>query len=110
MCSWSLSQELCVFLPSVDGALYKYSRYFENPRFVGSAPGNSDGTVSQYHVPDEWEMYNLDADPYEQDNLLAPCCINKSDKAVVDTLGNALKAQRLQKRKIPNSTLSYLSI
>ncbi|MGZ4968855.1 MAG: sulfatase-like hydrolase/transferase [Methylobacter sp.] len=87
----------------IEGVLYKYSRYFENPRFVGTAPGNPDGTVSQYHVPDEWELYNLDSDPYEEDNLLAPCCSNPPSEGLLAGLRKTLATERAKKRKLPKT-------
>ncbi|GAB6044093.1 sulfatase-like hydrolase/transferase [Endothiovibrio diazotrophicus] len=87
----------------IDGTLYKLSRYFENPRFTGNAVGNPDGGAEQYFVPDEWELYDLDGDPEERDNLLSPCADKAPDAQLVASLKQQLREQRKAKRLLPTT-------
>ncbi len=87
----------------VDKHLYKLSRYFENPRFVGQGVGNPDGTTSQYYVPEEWELYNLDEDPNETTNLLSDCVSSNVSPVLVDRLKALLAEQRAAKRLRPTT-------
>ena len=107
-----------------DGAIerWKYSRYWDNPQYWTS-PGVQDiqtyvpGLVNQPGervavttvkalnpttgqvgpAPDEFEMYNVTADPAELTNLAG----NPSYSAQQTTLTNLLNAQRTAKRLVP---------
>lgn len=52
--------------------LYKFSRYFNNPRFSGT-PVNvlptSEEVLEALQTPKQYELYNLTMDPYEMINL-----------------------------------------
>lgn len=102
-------------LPEATGVpkLWKYSRYFDNPRFsagVGGGPGgvgvgNTDAPytaqATERPVPDEWECYNLDDDAYEQRNLLSPLNPAPLPPRLAQQLQELLPQQRLAKRKLP---------
>ncbi|WP_221795351.1 sulfatase-like hydrolase/transferase [Oceanobacter mangrovi] len=87
----------------IDGTLYKLSRYFENPRFVGNAVGNPDQTAAQYYVPDEWEMYDLDRDPSETNNLLSGLASPEPCAQLIAQLKALLVEQRQTKRLRPTT-------
>lgn len=56
----------------VNGVIYKYSRYINNPQFAGT-PLNVRPTAAEIedalNTPKEYELYNLLEDPYELNNL-----------------------------------------
>jgi arylsulfatase A-like enzyme len=99
--------------------LWKLTRYFDNPQFW-TEPGVQDevppefGTQTQVGggikageclakvktspLPDEWEMYNLSADPYEAANLAN----DSSYAAIMSELTAILEDQRCRKRLSPS--------
>ncbi len=107
----------------MDGAYWKYSRYFDVPQFwsspgypaqgcgtdsvVASASANKPAgtytvavtqTVKRQPVPDQFEMYNVTADPMELNNLAGNPRYRKQQKA----LGDLLVAESCAKRLQPN--------
>ena len=112
-------------IAEIDGALWKYSRYFDHPRYWSSpgTPGDSgvqdlvvkplrreptsEGTTQRLYQqnvkttprPDEFEMYNVTADPLELDNLAG----NPAHKAREDQLRQLLVEQSGKKRLTPQS-------
>ncbi|MGE5702307.1 MAG: sulfatase-like hydrolase/transferase [Clostridia bacterium] len=70
-----------------DVALWKYSRYFD-PTGV---------------LPDEWELYNLTADPEEQVNLADASCATTESRRVQQAMAQLLEQQARQKRLTPAS-------
>lgn len=112
-------------IAEIDGALWKYSRYFDHPRYWSSpgTPGESgvqdlvvkplrrgptdEGTTQRLYQqnvkttpkPDEFEMYNVSADPLELDNLAG----NAQWKEREEQLRQLLVEQRGKKRLTPQS-------
>ncbi|GIP29391.1 sulfatase [Paenibacillus sp. J23TS9] len=104
--------------------LWKYSRYFDNDQFW-SHPGSKDITtqtaadptpgqqstsytfcvtsVKTQPVPDEYELYNLTADPLETCNLAHPSFSTPLTKPIQEFMANLLEEQRQQKRLEPSS-------
>ncbi|CAM2070745.1 Sulfatase-like hydrolase/transferase [Sulfidibacter corallicola] len=96
-----------------DGSsLWKYTRYFDNPRFydttVKKAPivgaGNPDGVVTAEGIPPEFEAYNLSEDPLEEHNLMSPHCEKRISPEILGQLETLLNEQRKQKRLHPQTT------
>jgi arylsulfatase A-like enzyme len=93
--------------------LWKYSRYFDNPQFW-SDPCNSDevrpeigdpssceSRTKTQPVPEQYELYNLDADPYEATNLAHPSHQTPESQQARSALAALLEQQREQKRLVP---------
>ena len=100
-------------------ALWKYSRYFDNPQFwtdpctsdevfpeIGDADSACQSVSRTTPVPDQFEMYNLTADPYETKNLAFPTNRTPASELVRAVLAELLAEQRQQKRLYPASGLS----
>ena len=111
----------------LDGAIWKYSRYFDNPQFwsspgtpgqqgvtdvtelpdeplVGTPPAgvytiSCTRTIKYEPVPEEWELYNVTEDPMEVENLAG----NPSYADVEAHLRAVLDQQRAAKRLYPAS-------
>ncbi|TXK76777.1 sulfatase-like hydrolase/transferase [Paenibacillus sp. N3.4] len=103
--------------------LWKYSRYFDNVQFW-SHPGNKDVTLQpladsndglhspqpSYYiesvktepVPDEYELYNLTADPLETYNLAHPAFATLETRDIQAYMAHLLEEQRKQKRLVPS--------
>ncbi len=110
-------------LPKLTGdTLWKYSRYFDNPRFyatsgaistvatnngnlLGALPatGNPDGITTARFIPPEYECYNLNEDPLEEINLMSPVSTKKLDKKIHQALEQVLHQQREAKRLLPHT-------
>lgn len=89
------------------------------PILPGAGPGNlgvgnadapyTSQATGEMPVPDEWECYNLDDDPYEQANLLSPLYQHPDQdyRTKLDEILRELKAlvrqQSLAKRKLPQN-------
>jgi choline-sulfatase len=115
-------------ITKIDGAVWKYTRYFDNPQFwsnplgtdpcAPSAPldilveeqGQQPTEPGEYEVfckrtvkdtplPDEFEMYNVSHDPMELDNLYG----RPEFRPIQNRLDTLLKAQCARKRLIPKS-------
>ena len=106
-------------IATLDGSIWKLSRYFDNPQFW-SAPGTQDVvalqetptppndgnyqipysvTVKSTGLPDQFEMYNVSADPMELHNLY-----NDGIHTVQQNqLLQLLEQQRCTKRLTPQS-------
>ncbi|MDW0114454.1 sulfatase-like hydrolase/transferase [Sporosarcina saromensis] len=103
--------------------IWKFSRYYDNPQFwsnpgcedtvtVQSSPVQS-GTKTESAVcvtttkrcplPDEFEMYNLTRDPFEEKNLANPAFQTPESFALQPLLLAALQEQCRQKRLSPTS-------
>ncbi|WP_085993343.1 sulfatase-like hydrolase/transferase [Oceanobacillus senegalensis] len=101
--------------------IWKFSRYFDNPQFW-SDPNNEDRvteknkdkpvsetkyasiciTTTQSHpIPDQFELYNLTRDPFEEINLTHPQHETAESKIIQHILTKILKEQRKQKRLSP---------
>lgn len=107
----------------IDGELWKYSRYFDNPQFW-SAPGTpgDEGVMDvqlhqdeplvgtpppgEYEVrctrtikydpaPDEFELYNVTQDPMELENLAGVASASAVEAAMRDLLAQERAAKRL---------------
>ena len=112
-------------LPSEQGLmLWKYSRYFDNPQFW-SNPGKEDELMPEFGkrsqawagikaevcttvkktqpVPEEYELYNLTADPLEEINLAAPGYATPESRKIQIKLTRLLEEQSRQKRLTPTS-------
>jgi choline-sulfatase len=106
-------------LTFMDGSLWRLSRYYENPQYW-SDPGAADcaknivnGQLSKdrppgtYTVPvqqvvynqpaaDEWEMYNISADPTELHNLYGDPSVSGTQAVLTDLLQQQACEKRLQ--------------
>lgn len=96
--------------------LWKYSRYFDNPQFwttpcssdevhleLGTPKTNCDTITKTQPVPDQFELYNLTADPYETTNLAFPTNQTPASQQIRSVLAQILVDQRDQKRLYPTS-------
>ncbi|MFD0698547.1 sulfatase-like hydrolase/transferase [Paenibacillus sp. GCM10027628] len=102
--------------------LWKYSRYFDNDQFW-SHPGDTDviaypiagppapdgsqvtlytTSVKTKPVPEEYELYNLTADPLETCNLAHPAFTTDQTRDVQKQMAHLLEEQRKQKRLVPS--------
>jgi arylsulfatase A-like enzyme len=96
--------------------LWKYSRYFDNPQFwtdpcnsdevfpeIGDEDSACQSVTRRNQLPDQLEMYNLTADPYEKKNLAFPTNRTPESEQVRAVLAGLLAEQREQKRLYPAS-------
>lgn len=90
--------------------LFKYSRFFDNPRFT-RGPGDQDpNVVEEYLVPAEYEMYDLHADPVETVNLMSGTVNDPRYDGVKKELESLLHEQRKQKRLIPHTLNAWQNL
>jgi len=87
----------------LDGQIWKYTRYFDNERFVGQ-PGNQtpDQVPVQRFFPDQLECYNVSEDPTETQNRLSGVGPGLPDP-IERELKEKMRLQRCQKRLLPNN-------
>ena len=98
------------WLPGPKGPeLWKYNRYFDNPRFWKSGPGNQTNNIDEPLVPDEHECYNLTQDPLELDNRVSPNSPNPLTDEERERFQQMLDQQRDAKRLVPKN-LNYEQI
>jgi hypothetical protein len=96
--------------------LWKYSRYFDNPQFwttpcqsdevraeLGDPRSSCDTVTKTQPVPDQFELYNLTADPDEVTNLAFPAHRTPASEQARSVLAQILDDQRAQKRLSPTS-------
>jgi choline-sulfatase len=114
-------------IAKIDGSVWKYSRYFDNPQFWSSpgTPGEAGvmdvllheetplgpnppagvhqirctRTVKYEPAPDEFELYDVSSDPMELDNLAG----TPSAAAIEAQLAATLASERAAKRLYPVS-------
>lgn len=83
--------------------LFKYTRYWDNPRFK-RGPGYQDtNVVEERAVPAEYEMYDLTVDPDETCNLMSPVNENPDYDAMKEQLHEMLQQQNREKRLKPHT-------
>ncbi|GIP38382.1 sulfatase [Paenibacillus sp. J31TS4] len=99
--------------------LWKYSRYFDNPRFwmdPGSGevescsaeepaygwPARPPDRVKTVPAPEEYELYNLTADPLETHNLAHPALATERSRSMQAYMAALLEDQRKRKRLEPS--------
>ncbi|KRE96817.1 hypothetical protein ASG87_15975 [Frateuria sp. Soil773] len=91
-------------LPGENGEkqLWKYSRYYSNPRFWGGA-SNPDQAIDMQPEggPAEFELYNLSEDPLETVNLAGTCGQKRAHDDVIKALQSVMLEQRIKKRLLP---------
>ncbi|WP_368505759.1 sulfatase-like hydrolase/transferase [Alkalihalophilus sp. As8PL] len=73
--------------------IWKYARYFDNPQF--------DDDQTRKQVPDEFELYNLTQDPFEERNLANPEHATELTGRIQKVLSAILAEQSKQKRLLP---------
>lgn len=91
-------------LPDESGEkqLWKYSRYYSNPRFWGGASDPDQPiTMQPEGGPAEFELYNLSADPLETINLAGNCGQQRAHDNVIKALQSVMLEQRVKKRLRP---------
>lgn len=85
----------------LSGNIYKYTRYYDNPRYAGFPRQGDVPTQEQAETaldtPSEYEAYNLTEDPYEQNNLV------NTDDPILHTLRKILRSEIRLKKKTPIS-------
>ncbi len=93
----------------VDGAQHrvKFSRYHDNMQFW-TVPGKRDERLAGRKTldvtepePDEFELYDLTLDPYEERNLAHPDHANDASRALQDAMTTLLVDQLAKKRLTP---------
>lgn len=86
-----------------DRKLWKYTRYFSNPKFW-SSPGNPDQSeiMQPEGGPAEFELYNVTDDPLEEINLAGTCGQKRAHEDVIKALSVLMIEQRAKKRLRPN--------
>ena len=87
----------------LNGQIWKYTRYFDNDRFVGQ-PGNQtpDQVPVQRFFPDQFECYNISEDPTEVHNRMSEAGPDLPPP-IEKELAHRLKQQRHQKRLLPHN-------
>lgn len=109
-------------LPELTGdEVWKFSRYFDNPRFYAGATvpgritdelgprkvdihvGNPENVTVARHIPPEYECYNLTLDPLETKNLMSPLAKSPLPVNIRSALNNILIEQRNKKRLLPKT-------
>jgi arylsulfatase A-like enzyme len=103
--------ETVVARVGVDGAphLVKLSRYHDNQQFW-TFPGEADKRLQKHKKyikvtepdPDEYELYDLTYDPFEQTNLAHPSHANEQTKKLQETMLGILVEQLEAKRLVPS--------
>ena len=102
--------------PGDEPQIWKFSRYFDNPQFwtnpfVSDVNMKDDKPVKTTKPqPPEFEMYNVSADPKEQDNLAHVSNKSREEKAMLVRLDKLLTEQRDQKRIYPAPYAEYKNI
>jgi arylsulfatase A-like enzyme len=95
----------------VDGAqhLVKFSRYYDNAQFW-TVPGERDERLQGRHTvtvtepePDEYELYDLTLDPFEERNLAHPSHADDHTHALRSTMLALLAEQLAAKRLTPSA-------
>jgi arylsulfatase A-like enzyme len=104
--------EMVVAEIDVDGAkhLVKLARYHDNPQYW-TVPGERDERLMRRkkilnvteRTPDEYELYDLTADPLEQRNLAHPSNTNDRSRALLTRMRKILAEQLAAKRRTPAS-------
>jgi arylsulfatase A-like enzyme len=96
---------------NVDGAqhLVKFSRYYDNAQFW-TVPGERDERLQGRHTvtvtepePDEYELYDLTLDPFEERNLAHPSHADDHTHALQSTMLALLAEQLAAKRLTPSA-------
>lgn len=86
----------------IDGTLWKLVRVFDDPA-TWTEPGvrhqgTSDGPAHDQHrtapIPDQWELYNLDTDPAEAQNLWHDVDVDQAIANLFEGMRDALKTER----------------
>jgi arylsulfatase A-like enzyme len=92
-----------------DPHLVKLTRYHDNQQFW-SVPGESDERLRKRKTaevtepaPDEYELYDLSLDPYEERNLAHPRYADEASRDLQQRMLGLLIDQLAQKRLIPSS-------
>ena len=87
--------------------LVKFTRYHDNQQFW-TLPGERDERIHKSKMftvtepePDEYELYDLTLDPYEQHNLAHPSIVDDSSRALQQTMLGLLLQQLTAKRLTP---------
>lgn len=110
-------ETVVVDLPDGTGKrTWKLSRYFDNTQFwtspcqsttvypeIGSAALRCQGITRTQQLPDQYEMYDLTADPYELVNLAHPTNQTPANVQTMQLLQSILLQQRQQKRLFASS-------
>ena len=91
-----------------DPHLVKFSRYHDNQQFW-TIPGERDERLRGRHTitvtepePDQYELYDLTLDPYEERNLADPTYADESSRALQKQMLGLLIEQLERKRLVPN--------
>lgn len=91
-------------LPHLSGeVVWKYSRYYDNPRFGVGQVGNPDNITTLRGIPDEFECYDLSTDPLELENRMSPICPKPLPENIHKALEHELDKQRREKRRYPHT-------
>lgn len=94
-------------IAKIDGQVWKYSKYFNNPEFSGNpaqgAPTVQD-VIAALTTPREYEMYNITQDPIEANNLIKDKRVSKIRKQLRKLLREQVRTKRIYPRTgpIPN--------
>ncbi len=103
--------EMVVAVVDIDGEQHrvKFSRYHDNMQFW-TVPGVRDERLAGRRTldvtepePDEFELYDLTLDPYEERNLAHPDYADNASRALRDTMLTLLIDQLAKKRLTPTA-------
>jgi len=104
-------------ITELNNSIYKYSRYYDNPLYwsnpyvedvttiVDPITGKTTTVTKTVPVDDEYEMYNLSNDPYEEKNLAHSKYATSDSDAIQKVLKKILKKQVEKKLLLPSSGL-----
>ena len=101
----------------IDGTLWKLVRVFDDPstwtepgvRHLAASGGPGPDQYRTAPVPDQWELYNLDADPFEAENRWHDIGADVGAADVFERMRHSLKTERARAVPERNQPWPYAS-